>query len=145
MSAVAAFPVIAATDDIAACVALRRRVFIEEQGISEADEMDDLDGEAIHLLATLEGRAVGTARLLHRSDTGKIGRVCVLAETRGLGLGAELIRAGIAHFRDVPGVTQVKLGAQCHAMGFYAKLGFAPVGEIYDDAGIPHQDMVLAL
>lgn len=59
-------PIIAATDDIATCVALRRRVFIEEQGISEADEIDDLDAEAIHLLATLDGRAVGTARLLHR-------------------------------------------------------------------------------
>ncbi len=136
-------PVIAATDDIAACVALRRRVFIEEQGISEADEIDDLDAEAIHLLATLDGRPVGTARLLLRGDTGKIGRVCVLAEARGLGLGAELIRAGIAHFRQMPGVTHARLGAQCHAQGFYAKLGFTPVGDIYDDAGIPHQDMIL--
>ncbi|MDZ7907843.1 MAG: GNAT family N-acetyltransferase [Gemmobacter sp.] len=136
-------PIIAATDDIAACVALRHRVFIEEQGIAEADEIDDLDAEAIHLLATLDGRPVGTARLLHRGDTGKIGRVCVLPEMRGMGLGAELIRAGIAHFRQMPGVTRARLGAQCHAMGFYAKLGFTPVGEIYDDAGIPHQDMIL--
>ncbi|SEN85998.1 ElaA protein [Gemmobacter aquatilis] len=138
-------PTIAATDDIAACIALRRAVFIEEQGIAEADEMDDLDGEAIHLLAMLDGQPVGTARLLHRGETGKIGRVCVLARARGLGLGAELIRAGIAHFAETPGVTQVKLGAQTHAIPFYAKLGFTPTGPIYDDAGIPHQDMVLPL
>lgn len=70
------------TDDIEACRALRRTVFIEEQGVSEAEEIDDLDGEAIHLLATDAGRPVGTARLLVRGETGKIGRVCVLAHCR---------------------------------------------------------------
>ena len=74
---------IARATDIATCRALRRTVFIEEQGVSEADEIDDLDGEAIHLLATVAGRPVGRARLLIEGDTGKIGRVCVLAEARG--------------------------------------------------------------
>lgn len=134
---------ISRTDDLATCHALRRVVFIEEQGVPEADELDDLDAQAIHLLARIDGQPMGSARLLCLGDTGKIGRVCVLAEARGLGLGAELIRAGIAHFRQMPGVTRARLGAQCHAQGFYAKLGFTPVGEIYDDAGIPHQDMIL--
>ncbi|NJM84554.1 MAG: GNAT family N-acetyltransferase, partial [Tabrizicola sp.] len=78
---------IAVTGDIATCRALRRAVFIEEQGVSEADEIDDLDGEAVHLLAHVDGRAVGSARLLVRGETGKIGRVCVLPEARGAGLG----------------------------------------------------------
>ncbi len=136
---------IAQTTDIATCRALRRVVFIEEQGVSEADEIDDRDGEAIHLLASVAGRPVGTARLLREGATGKIGRVCVLAEARGTGLGAALIRAGIETFRATPGVAKVKLGAQVHALGFYEKLGFAAVGEVYDDAGIAHRDMVLAL
>lgn len=136
---------IAPTGDIATCRALRRIVFIEEQGVSEADEVDDKDDEAIHLLATLDGRAVGSARFLLSGDTGKIGRVCVLAEARGNGIGAALIRAAVAALRDQPGITRAKLGAQTHAIGFYEKLGFAAYGPEYDDAGIPHRDMVLSL
>ncbi|MBI1217177.1 MAG: GNAT family N-acetyltransferase [Rhodobacteraceae bacterium] len=136
---------IAETRDIATCRALRRIVFIEEQGVSEADEVDDRDDEATHLLATDAGRPVGTARLLTSGSTGKIGRVCVLAESRGTGLGAALIRAGIETFRNRGGIEAVKLGAQVHAQGFYEKLGFAPIGEVYDDAGIPHIDMVTRL
>ena len=124
---------------------LRRRVFIEEQGISEADELDDLDDKAIHLLATLDGLPVGLARLLLHGDTGVIGRVCVLAEARGTGLGAALIRAALDELRHHPGITHVKLGAQTHAQGFYEALGFVAQGPIYDDAGIPHRNMLRAL
>lgn len=127
--------------DYSPCLALRRAVFIEEQGIAEPDEIDDLDDEAIHLLATVDGQPVGTARLLIAGDLGKIGRICVLPAKRGTGLGAALVRAGMDHLRQIPGVSRAKLGAQEHAIGFYAKLGFAPVGPFYDDAGIPHQDM----
>jgi predicted GNAT family N-acyltransferase len=136
---------VAVTDDLAACHALRRTVFIEEQGVSEAEEMDDLDGQAVHLLAQVDGRPKGSARLLTYGDTGKIGRVCVLAETRGTGLGAALIRKAVDVFRNQPGVTKVKLGSQCHAIGFYEKLGFVAYGPEYDDAGIPHRDMLLTL
>jgi ElaA protein len=133
------------TDDIATCRWLRRVVFIEEQGVSEADEVDDLDGEAIHLLATDAGRPVGSARLLVLGDTGKIGRVCVLKDRRGTGLGAALIGVAVAEFRAMPGVEQAKLGAQVPALGFYEGLGFTAVGPVYLDAGIEHRDMVLAL
>jgi ElaA protein len=131
------------TRDIALCRQLRRVVFIDEQGVSEADELDDLDGVAVHLLAVLDGVPVGSARLLTVGSMGKIGRVCVLQSARGKGIGADLIRAAVARFRGVPGIAKVKLGAQVHALGFYAGLGFAPVGEEYLDAGIVHRDMVL--
>ncbi|MFT7058237.1 MAG: ElaA protein [Pseudorhodobacter sp.] len=133
------------TQDLTACHALRRTVFIDEQGVSEAEEMDDLDGQAVHLLARVAGQPAGSARLLTYGDTGKIGRVCVLQSQRGTGLGAALIHAAVAVFRDQPGVTSVKLGAQIHALVFYEKLGFAAYGPEYDDAGIPHRDMVLPL
>lgn len=136
---------IAETRDIATCRALRRVVFIKEQGVSEADEVDDLDDLALHLLASDAGRPVGTARLLTYGSTGKIGRVCVLAECRGTGLGAALIRAGLETFRARGGIETVKLGAQAYAQGFYEKLGFTPIGGIYEDAGIPHIDMVTRL
>ena len=136
---------IAPTRDIATCRALRRVVFIEEQGVSEADEVDGLDDRAIHLLATLDGAPVGCARLLVQGETGKVGRVCVLAQARGTGLGAALMRAAVEEFRKLPCVTKVKLGAQTHALGFYERLGFAAFGPEYMDAGIPHRDMVLTL
>jgi predicted GNAT family N-acyltransferase len=136
---------IAPTRDIATCRALRRTVFIEEQGVSEADEVDDLDDQAIHLLVTDQGRPVGSARLLVLGEIGKIGRVCVLPALRGTGLGAALMRAAVAEFRKHPGVRKVKLGAQTHALGFYERLGFQAVGAEFLDAGIPHREMVLTL
>lgn len=133
------------TTDIATCRLLRRKVFIEEQGVSEEDEVDDQDAAAIHLLALQDGTPVGTARLLVKGDTGKIGRVCVLAPARGKGLGAALIRAAVDEFRALPGIARVDLGAQTHALGFYQALGFTTFGPEYIDAGIPHRDMTLPL
>lgn len=129
------------TDDIPTCQALRRVVFIDEQGVSEADEVDGLDGRAIHLLAWEGACPVGTARLLVKGPVGKIGRVCVLPEVRGSGLGAALIGAALEELARMPGVTEAYLGSQSHATGFYEKLGFTVEGEEFMDAGIPHRHM----
>ncbi|MBA4325603.1 MAG: drug:proton antiporter [Rhodobacter sp.] len=136
---------ITVTRDIATCQQLRRVVFIQEQGVSEADEVDGLDDTAIHLLAWDGDAPVGTARLLLKGSLGKIGRVCVLPKARGTGLGAELIRAALDVLRQQPGVTEAYLGSQSHATGFYEKLGFALEGEEFLDAGIPHRHMRRAL
>lgn len=132
------------TQDIAACHALRRAVFMDEQGISEADEFDDLDAKARHFLAMQGGRPVGTARMIPAGETLKIGRVCVLAKARGTGLGAALVQAGVDLARR-EGYKRAYLSAQTYALGFYEGLGFRPYGGIYDDAGIPHQDMDILL
>ena len=137
--------VIGVTDDIAACRALRRRVFIEEQGVSEADEVDDLDGQAVHFLALQDGVPVGSARLLTQGDTGKVGRVCVLQTARGTGLGAGLMQAVVDQCRGVPGLARITLGAQIQALSFYQRLGFTPYGEVFLDAGIEHRNMVMVL
>ena len=129
------------TTDLAACLALRRTVFIEEQRVPEDREIDGLDDGALHLLATQDGQPIGSARILLDGETGKIGRVCVLPQARGTGLGAALIRAALDVLRVQPGITRAKLGAQTHALGFYEKLGFTAYGPVYDDAGIPHRDM----
>jgi predicted GNAT family N-acyltransferase len=136
---------ISLTQDIATCHALRRAVFIEEQGVSVADEQDGLDHLCIHLLALQDGVPVGTARLMVNGTIGKVGRVCVLQQTRGTGLGVALMRAAIDQFRTIPGIKHVKLGAQTHALAFYERLGFTPYGDIFMDAGIPHRNMVLDL
>ncbi len=130
------------TDDIASCRKVRRAVFIDEQGVSEADEIDGLDADCLHLLARDGAVPVGTARIQLIGDTAKIGRVCVIAPYRGTGLGASLIRAALDVARGQNGITQAKLGAQIHALGFYEALGFKAYGPVYDDAGIDHRDMV---
>ena len=136
---------ISQTDDVDTCLELRRIVFIEEQGVSEADERDGRDADALHVLAQADGRAVGCARVLIEGTVAKIGRVCVLPDGRGTGLGAAIIQACLDAARTQPGVCKAKLGAQTHALSFYEKLGFTAFGPVYDDAGIPHRDMELDL
>ena len=133
------------TRDLGTCRALRRAVFIKEQNVPEAEEWDGKDEDALHLLAWDGDTPVGTARILLQGDTSKIGRVCVLPQARGTGLGAALIRAALDVLRRQAGVTQARLGSQTHAIGFYEKLGFTAYGPEYDDAGIPHRDMARAV
>ena len=126
------------TRDMAAPFAIRRAVFIDEQGIPEAEEFDGRDTACTHLVALSDGRAVGTARAFVADGEGRIGRVAVLPEARGRGIGRALVEAALARLPDGP----VRLSAQVHAMGLYRALGFDAVGEVYDDGGIPHRDMV---
>lgn len=137
--------IVARTNDLATCRMLRRAVFIEEQGVSEAEEMDRRDDDAIHLLARRDGVAVGTARILLDPPRGKIGRVCVLPAHRGTGIGVALIEAAVGVLRREDGIETATLGAQLHALDFYRRRGFAAEGPIFDDAGIPHRQMVLSL
>ena len=136
---------IAPTTDIATCQALRRAVFIDEQGVDPDLEVDGLDSEATHLLAVKNGHPVGTARILFTEDMAKVGRVCVLPELRGTGMGKALMMAAIAECRSRLGLAQVRLGAQTYAIGFYQALGFVAEGPEFMDAGIPHREMVLEL
>ncbi|WP_108444774.1 GNAT family N-acetyltransferase [Halomonas denitrificans] len=120
---------------------IRRVVFIEEQRVPIEEEWDGRDGVCRHFLALQDGRPVGTARLLPDAH---IGRVAVLAEARGLGVGVALMRAAIeAARRD--GHPRVELAAQTHALAFYERLGFEAQGGEFLDAGIPHRNMQLPL
>lgn len=135
---------VALTEDIALVQSIRRVVFIEGQNVPEADEVDGRDGEALHLLLHLDGAPVGTARILIDGDSGKIGRVAVLEEHRGKGLGVALIEASLNVLRE-RGLSRARLGAQTHAIAFYEKLGFTATGPEFLDAGIPHRAMVCDL
>ncbi|MEO0359107.1 MAG: GNAT family N-acetyltransferase [Pseudomonadota bacterium] len=132
------------TDDIETCLALRRVVFIEEQGVSVEEEVDGKDPEAHHILATLDGSAIGTARVQSFGTTAKIGRVCVLSEHRGKGFGVALIEAS-QDIAQTFGATRVILGAQESAIGFYEQLGYRAYGDRFDDADIPHQMMEIGV
>lgn len=132
---------IAKTCDLETCLRLRRKVFIEEQNVPEEEEVDEFDATAIHLLAFDGDEPVGTARILVVGEVGKIGRVCVLQDQRGMGMGADLVNAALEQLRALPDVTAARLGAQTYAIGFYERLGFVAFGAEYMDAGIAHVDM----
>ncbi|MFW2588584.1 GNAT family N-acetyltransferase [Sagittula sp. SSi028] len=138
-------PQVEITKDLTGPHHIRRAVFIDEQGFTEAEEWDDLDHDAVQLLIRDGATPVASARLLRDGNTGKIGRICVLRPYRGRGLGARLVTFGIDHFRATPGVDSVYLSAQTHALPFYEALGFAPYGDSYLDGSVPHRDMSLTL
>lgn len=134
--------VISETTDLEACMALRFEVFVGEQNVPVEEERDALDEAATHLLATIDGTPMGTARIVWLEDTAKIGRVCVLKAARGTGLGKQLIEAAVDVAAAREGTSKAKLGSQVQAIGFYEKLGFEAFGPVYLDAGIEHRDMV---
>lgn len=124
---------------------IRTRVFVEEQAVPPELERDEHDETAVHLLATLDGRPVGTARVrIVEGDTAKIERVAVLRECRGTGIGRALMSVLEAEGRRM-GARKAKLGAQTHAIPFYEKVGYEAYGPEFDDAGIPHRWMEKAL
>lgn len=120
---------------------IRRHVFIEEQFVPEDLEWDGLDEDAVHVLALDATHAIGCARML---SGGRIGRMAVLPEWRGRGVGRTMLETLIALSRK-QGLANVSISAQTHAIPFYAKSGFKVCSDIYDDAGIPHRDMLLTL
>ncbi len=132
-------------EDVDACLDLRWRVFVEEQGVPEADERDGEDDHCGHVLVEDAGIPVGAARFRLVEDHAKIQRVCVPASHRGRGIGADIIRFIVAEVSTRTDVRAVKLGAQSQALEFYRKLGFQDDGDEFLDAGIPHKTMVLTL
>jgi len=116
---------------------IRFAVFVDEQGVPAELEMDEEDPRCTHGLAYLEGKVVGTGRLL---PDGYIGRMAVLKDWRGRGAGRALLRALIDAARR-RGDREVALSSQVHALGFYRAEGFQPEGPVYEEAGIPHQAM----
>lgn len=117
---------------------VRRRVFIEEQGIPESEEMDEHDPVCRHALALApSGNVIGTGRL---TPAGKIGRISVLPAYRRRGVGGALVVHLVNQATEL-GLAQVYLHAQADSVGFYERLGFKPEGPVFDEVGIPHRRM----
>ena len=120
---------------------VRFAVFVEEQRVPAEMELDEHDAVSLHALAVdAAGTVLGTGRLL---PDGHIGRMAVLRQARGAGVGSALLRALLQAARD-RGDREVLLSAQTHAIPFYERFGFVVDGKEYDDAGIPHRQMRLS-
>ncbi|MFF7354790.1 MULTISPECIES: GNAT family N-acetyltransferase [Streptomyces] len=137
--------------DREACFAVRKEVFVVEQGVAEDIEYDAYDAVAVHVLAVRgDGVPLGTGRLLlgeaaaaktgGDASVGSLGRLAVSREARGLGVGVALVRA-IEDAARARGLAAVDLHAQTHALGFYERLGYVAYGPEFPDAGIPHRAM----
>jgi predicted GNAT family N-acyltransferase len=136
---------VAAPAERAELLALRTRVFVDEQGVPPEIEQDADDAAAVHVLSRDDaGRVVATGRLLLDGGTARIGRMAAAAEVRGRGHGAavlaELHRQAVAR-----GATAVELHAQLGARRFYEREGYTAVGDVYEEAGIAHVTMRRAL
>ena len=118
--------------------AIRTEVFVEEQGVPAALEMDNMDVVCLHAVAyDADGTPVGTGRLL---PDGHIGRMAVRKIARGSGVGGALLQALMTQAK-ARGDHHVALSAQTHAAPFYQRHGFAIEGEEFLEAGIAHINM----
>ena len=128
--------------DLAACIAIRVEVFVDEQQVPVADEMDGIDDQCLHYLtrAAESSRPIATARLIPKEKIAKIGRVAVLREFRGQGIGLAMMRFVISEAQRM-GFTESVLDSQTYAIPFYQRLGYAAEGEEFLDGGIPHYKM----
>jgi predicted GNAT family N-acyltransferase len=117
---------------------VREAVFVREQHVPSALEWDGSDASCVHVVAEdRDGAPIGTGRLLLG---GHIGRMAVLANWRGRGVGSALL-IELVRWATEQGLTEVVLNAQTHALGFYQRHGFSAEGEVFLDAEIDHQRM----
>ena len=120
---------------------IRFEVFVEEQRVPAEIELDEMDARCVHAVAFEGESPVATGRLL---PDGHIGRMAVLKAWRGRGIGGEILQRLMQAARE-RGDPRIVLAAQVHAVEFYRRHGFSVTGGVYQEAGIPHQDMVKAL
>ena len=131
--------------EIAAIKNIRIEVFQQEQGVAAELEFDGLDPEAIHLLAYIDKKAVGTARIREiDTKTSKIERLAVLNQARRLGVGKKLMFAAINKIAR-QNKTIIIVHAQEYIAPLYQQLGFETVGEKFNEAGITHVKMLKQL
>jgi len=128
-------------DSIEDAFDVRRDVFVEEQGVSEDEEMDGRDDEAAQFVAYDDDHAVGTARVrTPEDDVGKVERVAVRETYRRRGVGKALMER-VEAWADDHGFETLKLHAQTHVEKFYADLGYETTSDVFEEAGIDHVAM----
>lgn len=120
---------------------VRRKVFVEEQGVPLALELDELDKTADHFVVYTNTTPIGAGRIRETNEgIGKVERVCVLPEYRGMNLG-KLIMKALEDHAATKDFEKIILNAQSYALPFYEKLGYVITSPEFMDADIPHRAM----
>ena len=117
---------------------VRVTVFMQEQGF--VDEFDAIDDVATHFVAFDAQQPVATCRVWPDTDGYHLGRLAVMKDYRGQGLGAFMLKQAEAYVASIGGAS-ISLHAQCRAEAFYRKCGYLPYGEIDYDEGVEHVRM----
>lgn len=145
-------------------LAVRRTVFVEEQGVPEALEVDGRDDESIHFVVYAESedesegrdtdpsesddadaRPIGAGRLREVGEgVGKVERIAVLKPRRGEGVGRAIMRTLESTAVD-EGLSKLVMHAQTPVEGFYRDLGYETTSDEFEEAGISHVEMAKSL
>ncbi|MFZ4586518.1 MAG: GNAT family N-acetyltransferase [Candidatus Methylopumilus universalis] len=131
-------------DEYDSLTMIREKVFIEEQKVTSQLEWDGMDENAMHFLVFKDEEAIGCARAVVIKNYMQLGRMAVLKEYRGQGIGSALLEKAIVTAK-LNQISSIHISAQCYAIDFYLKFGFKVMSDIYLDAEILHRDMTLKL
>jgi predicted GNAT family N-acyltransferase len=128
-------------DDLKAVFLIREEVFIKGQGVPKEIEMDTHDGEADHVIALLNGKPVGCARIRFIRKGAKLERIAILQAHRGKHYGRKLV-SFLLKYCASKGVETIFMNSQYHVRDYYKMFGFRETGEPFTEAGIKHIKMV---
>ncbi|WP_338985361.1 GNAT family N-acetyltransferase [Spiroplasma endosymbiont of Diplazon laetatorius] len=121
---------------------IRVKVFCEEQKYPLSEEVDELDKSSFHVLGFYENEPVACARILKKDQEWYLGRIAVLKEFRGKGLGSELVNYLVEYSTTKLNAEKIYLSAQETAVKLYEKAGFKIISEPFYDGAIKHFKMV---
>lgn len=133
------------TRHLYAALRLRQNVFIVEQGVPYAD-IDGKDAQSLHLLGLHDDEVIAYLRALppglFEPGYASFGRVVVATKMRGRGLGRQLIKTYLDHFKNEDNEIPIKISSQAYLEDFYSSFGFISAGEPYIEDLIPHIAMI---
>jgi predicted GNAT family N-acyltransferase len=127
-------------EEVTAALALREKVFCEEQGVSFQSDQDGRDPEAVHIVAVEDGVVIGTCRLLFRGRMARLGRLAVERDRRGENIGAAILREADSVALN-SGAEAISLHAQTYALTLYERAGYDQHGPTFVEEGIEHVAM----
>jgi predicted GNAT family N-acyltransferase len=128
-------------DEMAAAIAVRFRVFVDEQSVPPEEELDREDATATHAIALYQGQVIGTGRLICRdTNTAQIGRMAVDLPWRRLGIGSQILEF-LEEVASSQGMRRCILHAQEYVKDFYARHGYSEWGDVFLEVNIPHIEM----
>ncbi len=135
------FKVVTTFDELLKAFMVRAIVFIDEQNVAYAEEVDEHEHASLHILGEQDGEPIAAGRIRFLGEYAKLERICVRRPWRGKQLGQQLVRFMMATAQE-RGFVKFKMHAQSHLTGFYGQFGFHVIGDLFYEANIPHYLMV---
>ena len=108
--------------------AVRKKVFVDEMGLSAEDEDDGVDASCIHLVAYEDSLPISTGRVMITNDDFILSRIATVKERRNEGLATGIVEALVEACVQMGGNRQI-LTASAESKGFFEKIGFKQYGE----------------